>query len=76
MGKHLCHAIGCAIAVPPRLLMCARHWRMVPADIQRRVWTNYRPGQEVDKRPSKEYLAVMQEAINEVQRLEGSDADV
>lgn len=63
---HLCHAKNCTIAVPPRLLMCIRHWRMVPLDIQRLVWKHYRPGQEIDKRPTREYLAVMQQAIDAV----------
>lgn len=64
--KHLCHARGCPIAVPPKLLMCIRHWRMVPRDIQRRVWAHYRPGQEIDKRPTRQYLEVMNEAIQAV----------
>lgn len=25
--------------------MCLRHWRLVPKDIQDRVWKHYRPGQ-------------------------------
>jgi len=68
---HLCHARGCGRPIPPRLLMCLRHWRMVPIDIQRRVWKHYRRGQEIDKRPSKEYLEVMKEAIEYVARKEG-----
>jgi hypothetical protein len=68
---HLCHARGCGTPVPPRLLMCLRHWKMVPIDIQRRVWHYYRPGQERDKRPSAEYLKVMKEAIEAVAQKEG-----
>jgi hypothetical protein len=68
---HLCHARGCGNPVPPRLLMCLRHWRMVPIDIQRRVWKHFRPGQENDKRPSPEYIEVMKEAIEVVAKKEG-----
>ena len=68
---HLCHARGCGRSIPPRLLMCLRHWRMVPIDIQRRIWKHYRPGQEKDKRPSAEYLEVMKEAIAAVAKKEG-----
>lgn len=68
---HLCHARGCGVPIPPHLLMCLRHWRMVPIDIQRRVWKHYRKGQEIDKRPSPEYLEVMKEAIGAVAKREG-----
>lgn len=68
---HLCHAKGCTIPVPPKMLMCKRHWYMVPINIQRKVWLHYRPGQEIDKRPTREYLEVMQEAIDHVAMQEG-----
>lgn len=64
--SHTCHAEGCSKVVPPKLLMCLRHWRMVPRDLQQAVWALYRPGQEIDKRPTMEYLEVMQEAIDAV----------
>ena len=67
---HLCHAKGCQIPVPPKLLMCLRHWRMVPKDIQRLIWHHYRPGQEIDKKPTAEYLQVMQMAIDAVAKRE------
>ena len=62
-GRHVCHAEGCEIEVPPKLLMCAKHWRQVPRTIQRAIWRHYRPGQEVDKAPTSEYVAVMKQAI-------------
>jgi hypothetical protein len=43
---------------------------MVPYPIRQRVWRHYRPGQEVDKRPSMDYLAAMEEAIQSVRKLE------
>ncbi len=64
--SHTCHAIDCRTPVPPRLLMCLKHWRMVPRDLQRLVWRHYRPGQEMDKRPTAEYLTVMKRAIDAV----------
>lgn len=68
---HTCHARGCEVRVPPRMLMCLAHWRRVPLLLQRAVWRHYRPGQEVDKRPSREYLLVMQQAIEAVWEREG-----
>jgi hypothetical protein len=69
--KHYCHADGCGVEVPPRLLMCLRHWRMVPGHLQRLVWRHYRPGQEIDKNPTRQYLAVMKQAIEAVAEQEG-----
>lgn len=43
--------------------MCFLHWKKVPTEIQKLVWKYYRPGQEVDKRPSQEYLLVQRTAI-------------
>lgn len=71
---HTCHARSCVVAVPPRLLMCLTHWRMVPKPLQQRVWAEYRPGQEVDKNPSREYLAAAQRAIDHVAKREGKPA--
>jgi hypothetical protein len=67
---HRCHAIGCDIAVPPALLMCIKHWRMVPKDKQREVWRTYRRGQELRKDPTAEYLAAAAAAIQAVREKE------
>lgn len=61
--KHLCHAYGCNKQVPPKLLMCPHHWRLVPKTIQREVWEHYVPGQEVRKDPTDDYLKVQQRAV-------------
>lgn len=63
---HECHARGCATKVPPRLLMCGPHWRRVPKELQEAVWKTYRKGQEIDKRPTPEYLAAANDAIEAV----------
>ena len=61
--RHTCHAQGCNRAIAARFLMCGRHWAMVPSGLKDKVWQTYRPGQEIDKQPSQEYLAVMKQAI-------------
>ena len=71
MSEHFCHAKTCKIVVPPKRLMCKRHWFMVPADLRKAVWREYRPGQEVDKDPTAEYLKTAQKAIAAVQAAEG-----
>lgn len=45
------------------MLMCLKHWRMVPRDIQRRVWSTYRPGQCDDKQPSESWHEAADAAI-------------
>ena len=65
-GVHLCHAWECERQVPPRMLMCAKHWRMVPKSLQDAVWDTYVNGQEDRKDPSYEYLIASQNAINAV----------
>lgn len=42
MSEHTCHALGCRAPCPPRHLMCARHWSMVPAALQREVYRTVR----------------------------------
>lgn len=69
--SHVCHAEGCRRIVDPKLLMCARHWRMVPKDLQREVWRTYVPGQETRKDPTDAYLAAYRRAVNAVAALEG-----
>ncbi|MEM9149126.1 MAG: hypothetical protein AAGB19_01550 [Cyanobacteria bacterium P01_F01_bin.3] len=68
---HRCHAKGCSKVVPEKMLMCRKHWAMVPKELQRAVWRHYRHGQEVDKNPSSEYLAAALAAINAVAVAEG-----
>ncbi len=60
---HRCHARGCTKPVKPEMLMCLKHWRMVPKPIQRRVWAAYRDGQCDDKQPSNVWHAAANAAI-------------
>ena len=63
MTAHTCHACGCDRAVPPRMFMCKRHWFMLPESTRDAVWATYRPGQEITKDPSEEYMDVTTRAI-------------
>lgn len=63
---HECHAEGCSKAIPPALLMCREHWRMVPYQLRGAVLRAYRPGQCDDKRPSAAWLEAARAAINAV----------
>lgn len=69
--SHKCHARGCEVEVPPARLMCLAHWNLVPYALKRNVWAHYRPGQEVRKDPTPEYLAAARAAIEAVAAREG-----
>jgi hypothetical protein len=56
MSGHHCHAFGCTTPCRPTLLMCARHWSMVPKDIQAEVYSTYKKGQCDTKTPSRDWI--------------------
>lgn len=62
--KHTCHAYNCETEVPPKMFMCYRHWKSLTPELQKGIWKHYRPGQELDKNPSPEYLEAAREAID------------
>jgi hypothetical protein len=61
--QHHCHWPGCDKPVPPAMWGCKTHWFQLPMQLRSRIWATYRPGQEKNMTPSKEYLKV----ANEVQ---------
>jgi hypothetical protein len=73
VSEHTCHATDCDAHVPPKMFMCRRHWFMVPKPMRDLIWALYRPGQEVDKDPSMDYLDATAEAINFVYDRERAD---
>jgi hypothetical protein len=56
--SHHCHWPGCTKQVPPAMWGCREHWYALPKDLRDRIWRAYRPGQEIDQRPSREYVQV------------------
>lgn len=54
---HRCHWPGCNAAVPPAMWGCKSHWFKLPKALRDRIWSTYRPGQEITKTPSPDYLA-------------------
>lgn len=73
MSFHKCHAFMCDKPVQPRMLMCKKHWAMVPTNIQVRIKTNFHPDQCSGKiRPSMEWLKASREAINFITKAEGN----
>jgi hypothetical protein len=62
--RHTCHWPNCREDVPPALLMCLRHWQLLPEPVRYAVWAAYRPGQEVAKDPSRAYVAAVRVALD------------
>lgn len=60
-GGHHCHWPGCNRDVPPAKWGCTKHWYALPAELRRKIWRSFQPGQEISKRPSAEYLRVARE---------------
>ena len=60
-GGHHCHWPGCDKPVPPAMWGCKAHWFKLPQALRNKIWRAYRPGQEISKGPSAEYVAVARE---------------
>ena len=74
--SHRCHWPGCEKIVPPAMWGCKKHWFKLPKRLRDRIWSNFTPGQEIDKSPSEEYLAAAQEVQEWIARdIEGNKPD-
>lgn len=69
MSGHHCHARAGKVSTKPEMLMCFRHWKLVPRRLQRGVWNTYRDGHD-DKCPSDEWHTAADAAIGFVAALE------
>jgi hypothetical protein len=56
VNTHHCHWPGCQQPVPPRFWGCHRHWNMLPAKLRGWIMATFRPGQEVTKEPTPDYI--------------------
>ena len=64
MADHHCHARNCLRQVPRKMLMCRRHWFMVPKALRNAVWATYVEGQEIGlAEPSKSWHGAADAAI-------------
>lgn len=71
--NHECAAIGCGKTISGDMLMCAAHWRMVPAGVQARVWASWRSFQRIPAtnhlmffERRRAYLTARQAAIDSI----------
>lgn len=43
-GFTSCFAVGCKSCIPSHLMGCRKHWKMLPRDLQNRIWAAYNAG--------------------------------
>ena len=56
--NHTCHWFGCNKRCPPIMWGCKQHWFSLPKFLRDAIWREYKPGQEITKTPSLEYILV------------------
>jgi hypothetical protein len=66
--SHTCHWPGCPAEVDPRLFACRKHWFAIPKPLRDAIWREYRPGQEITKDPSREYVEVARQVREWIER--------
>lgn len=59
--KHHCHWPGCDAQVAPAKWGCMKHWMRLPKRLRDKIWATFRPGQETNWTPSREYVMVAKE---------------
>ncbi len=69
--KHLCHAEGCSLPVPPAMFVCRKHWQRLPKVFQEAIYREYRKGQEISKTPTSRYIAVQRAAVSILAKKDG-----
>jgi hypothetical protein len=64
-GTHECAADGCKDRLPHSMLMCRKHWRLVPSELQQAVWRAYEraPGGNGRAVPTEKYVRAVQAAV-------------
>jgi hypothetical protein len=59
--NHHCHWPGCPEQVAPAKWGCMKHWMRLPKRLRDKIWATFRPGQETNWTPSREYVKVAKE---------------
>lgn len=61
---HACHNPSCGRPLPAHLVAHLSAWKALPFALRDAIWTNYRAGQEDDKKPTREYLEALDACID------------
>ena len=62
-----CFVGECGQRIPPTLLMCRRHWAMVPPDLGDAVYREYRRGKQRGEHPSRAWAKAAMAARRHVE---------
>lgn len=57
---HTCHWPGCSVQVKPAMWGCQTHWFKLPKRLRSMIFSTFRPGQELDKNLSRDYVKAAQ----------------
>lgn len=63
MSVHLCHNPNCRQPLPAHLVAHRSAWFALPKPLRDAIWSNYRKGQEDDKRPTLAYLRALEACV-------------
>lgn len=76
MSAHHCHANECPAPTDPELLMCPKHWRMVPKAMQDKVWKTFRARGNIGHDPASwaDYYDACADAVEHVAMIERKNA--
>lgn len=68
-AAHTCVAPNCTTELPHRLLMCPRHWRMVPGPLQSKLYRAYRKADASGRAIlTQDYVDAVAECVAAVER--------
>lgn len=59
--RHHCHWPHCTEQVKPAVWGCRKHWYALPMALRNKIWATFRPGQEKNWTPSRDYVRVARE---------------
>lgn len=71
MTAHTCPAVDCGEPCPPKMLICPKHWVIVPKNLRNALLRHWRRDQHRDQRPSLAYVDASHRAIAAIARAEG-----
>ena len=63
---HKCAARSCDKRISLNLLMCGRHWMLLPRRIRERIWSEYHKGIADGTHPTGAYALAVDEAVRAV----------
>lgn len=67
--RHKCLAPGCLVTLDPSRLMCGAHWRLLPKDLQNKIYEAYREKLRGAPGATEKHLALAKDAYKHIRSL-------